>query len=110
MELLSKLRLTNTFVLANQADDPGCVRALEALEELAMAAPMEAHPTLKRLDGTPVRWPSEQRSQLFSALWLARDLHHANSMLVAANSQLSDENQRLTRELKAQKPAEAANP
>jgi len=47
---------------------------------------------------------------LFSALWLARDLHHANSMLVAANSQLSDENQRLTRELKAQKPAEAANP
>ena len=50
---------------------------LTELDRLANSSPMAPHPTLKRHDGEPVWFPTEERSALFSATWAARNLLEA---------------------------------
>jgi hypothetical protein len=82
------MHISDGFVLTDELpeDEPAIVGILESL---AKAAPMQPHPTLKRADGSPIPWPTPQRSQLFSATHLMRELLDSNRALVEANRRLS---------------------
>lgn len=51
--------------------------AFDALEAAAEAAPMMPHPALTRADGTPIKYPTEERLRLFAAVREFRDLQAA---------------------------------
>lgn len=91
------MHISDGFVLTDELPDeePAIVGILESL---AKAAPMQPHPTLKRADGSPIPWPTPQRSQLFAATHFMRKLLESNRALVEANRRLSGHCEVLERE------------
>ena len=80
--------VSNNFTLA-ELDWDEEPRALTELRARAQAAPMAPHPTLKRSDGTPIPWPTKERSSLFAALHLLESTLDTNRALHEANRRLA---------------------
>jgi len=83
------MQISDRFVMTDN-EEPA-PEVLQVLERLANAAPMTAHPTLKRADGTPVPWPTAERSELFSALGFMQELLDSHHALRESNRRLSQQ-------------------
>lgn len=81
--------ITNHFSLNDQAAEGGLPGPIRKLEAMAHAAPMVPHPTLTNVAGEPLRWPSEERTSLFHALYTAAELVNMNSQLQETNHALA---------------------
>jgi hypothetical protein len=81
--------ITNNFSLYDQGAEGALPEALAQLEAMAKAAPMVPHPTLTNVAGEPLKWPSEERSALFSAAFVAQDLVNINAQLQESNRRLA---------------------
>lgn len=96
--------ISDGFVLTDDYDPKPPI--LATFEEMAKAAPMQPHPTLKRADGTPIPWPTQERSQMFSALRFMETLVESNRLLVEANKRLSAQQEVLEQELERRKASQ----
>ena len=83
------MHISDNFVLTDEVE--AMPEILQDFESLAKAAPMASHPTLKRADGTPVPWPTPERSQLFTALGFMQNLLESNRALLESNRRLSQQ-------------------
>jgi hypothetical protein len=93
--LAGGMTVTNAFVLPGDLGELNVPSPISHLREMAEAAPMMPHQTLKRPTGEPIEFPSPERSALFAALHAAVDLAESNAQLQEANRRLSERCEKL---------------